>query len=133
MKKEKKKIVTYTFDNLPKHRTNIKAVKRLTEKEINKAALSDPDAQPLTKKDLERFKKVHPPEKVNPKAIRERLNISQTIFADIFGINKRTLQAWEQGERHPRGPARVLLTVIAQNPNTVLRALTGFGRKKRAV
>lgn len=55
--------------------------------------------------------------------VRERLGLSQLEFARAFGVSVDTLQNWEQGRRVPRGPARVLLTIIDQEPALVLRAL----------
>lgn len=40
---------------------------------------------------------------------RQRLHLSQQDFAAQLGISPRTLQDWEQGRRHPRGPAQALL------------------------
>ncbi|MGA0094748.1 MAG: helix-turn-helix domain-containing protein, partial [Chthoniobacterales bacterium] len=37
----------------------------------------------------------------DPKAIRERLGLSQSRFAAIIGVSIRTLQNWEQGRREP--------------------------------
>lgn len=59
------------------------------------------------------------------KAIRERLDMTQQEFADLFGVNVHTLRNWEQGRRRPEGPARVLLAVVEQEPEAVLRALHG--------
>lgn len=42
-------------------------------------------------------------------AIRENVGSSQSKFAALIGVNLRTLQNWEQGHRHPTGPARTLL------------------------
>ncbi len=53
-------------------------------------------------------------------AIREEYGLSQTKFAALLGISVRTLQNWEQGRRHPQGPARVLLKVAARHPKAVL-------------
>jgi putative transcriptional regulator len=53
-------------------------------------------------------------------AIREEYGLSQTKFAALLGISVRTLQNWEQGRRHPQGPARVLLRVAARHPRAVL-------------
>lgn len=53
-------------------------------------------------------------------AIREEYGLSQTKFAALLGISVRTLQNWEQGRRHPRGPAKVLLRVAAKHPRAVL-------------
>jgi putative transcriptional regulator len=53
-------------------------------------------------------------------AIRESYGLSQEQFAALLGISVRTLQNWEQGRRHPHGPARVLLRVAAMHPKAVL-------------
>ena len=53
------------------------------------------------------------------KAIRLGLNMSQEEFARKFGFSLATLRGWEQKRRHPDGPARVLLTVIAREPKAV--------------
>ena len=51
--------------------------------------------------------------------IRQQYLLSQKEFAELFGVSLRTLQQWEQGRRHPQGPAQVLLKIIAQNPKAV--------------
>jgi putative transcriptional regulator len=56
-------------------------------------------------------------------AIREGYGLSQDQFASLLGISVRTLQNWEQGRRHPRGPARVLLRVAANHPDAILDSL----------
>ena len=56
-------------------------------------------------------------------AIREEYSLSQAKFAALLGISVRTLQNWEQGRRHPQGPARVLLRVAARHPRAVLDAV----------
>lgn len=33
------------------------------------------------------------------RAVRDRLNMSQSEFADLFDVSPRTVQAWEQGQR----------------------------------
>jgi len=53
-------------------------------------------------------------------AIRDDYGLSQAKFAALLGISVRTLQNWEQGRRHPQGPARVLLRVAARHPRAVL-------------
>ena len=66
---------------------------------------------------------VHVPEDVDVKAIREKISLSQSEFAKLFGLSKRTLEHWEHGRRVPSGPARAFLTVIAREPEAVRRAL----------
>lgn len=57
------------------------------------------------------------------KAIRAKLNKSQSEFALMIGVSVSTLQNWEQGRRQPEGPARALLKVAAENPAAVAAAL----------
>jgi len=58
------------------------------------------------------------------KAIREKLGMTQTELAATFGISLGTLRHWERGDRKPRGPALVLLSVMSHEPESVLRALS---------
>ena len=58
------------------------------------------------------------------KAIREKLDVSQSEFALMIGVSVSTLQNWEQGRRQPDGPARALLKVAAENPEAVAEALS---------
>ncbi len=57
--------------------------------------------------------------------LREKLGLSQDKFAALFGLSARTVRNWEQGVRHPEGPARILLQVIDREPEAVMRALRG--------
>ena len=57
------------------------------------------------------------------RAIRTKLAKSQAEFALMIGVSVATLQSWEQGRRHPEGPARALLRVAARSPKAVVEAL----------
>ncbi|MCG8609008.1 MAG: helix-turn-helix domain-containing protein [Pseudomonadales bacterium] len=59
------------------------------------------------------------------KAIREKTGLSQNRFAILIGVSKRTLENWEQGRRHPTGPAKALLRILAADPEHAVRALHG--------
>jgi putative transcriptional regulator len=59
------------------------------------------------------------------KQIRERTGLSQTRFASLIGVSKRTLENWEQGRRNPMGPARALLKIVESDPKGAVRALHG--------
>ncbi|HYA04661.1 MAG TPA: helix-turn-helix domain-containing protein [Xanthobacteraceae bacterium] len=63
------------------------------------------------------------PERIDVREVRRRLGLSQTAFARAFGLEVTALHAWEQGRRRPDRAARVLLAVIAKEPQAVLRAL----------
>jgi len=64
---------------------------------------------------------------VDVSAVRREMGLSQSQFAAFFGVSPATIQNWEQRRRRPEGPARVLLTVIAREPEAVRRALLGGG------
>lgn len=66
----------------------------------------------------------HTLEALNVKAIREKTGMSQQKFCATFGISLGTLRHWEQGLRRPRGAARVLLKVVEQNPQAVIKAIS---------
>jgi putative transcriptional regulator len=40
---------------------------------------------------------VHVPDDIDVKAIREKISLSQSEFAKLFGLSKRTLEHWEHG------------------------------------
>ena len=63
-------------------------------------------------------------------AVRRKTGLSQAEFAQRFRINLGTLRNWEQGVRHPDGPARVLLMVIDTEPEAVERALRAWKPKQ---
>jgi len=82
------------------------------------AALSDPDAQPLTAEDFQRMKAVP-----RAKVIRRALQLTQEEFAARYHIPLGTLRDWEQGRAQPDQPARAYLRAIAGDPQGVQRAL----------
>lgn len=57
------------------------------------------------------------------RAIRLKLAKSQAEFALMIGVRVATLQSWEQGRRHPEGPARAILRIAARSPKAVVEAL----------
>lgn len=60
---------------------------------------------------------------IDLKAVRKRLGLSQSQFADRFGFSAASVRNWEQGRTRPDGAARVLLLVIAKHPDAVADAL----------
>ncbi|MFT4939031.1 MAG: putative transcriptional regulator [Paraglaciecola sp.] len=57
------------------------------------------------------------------KIIRTKTRLTQSRFADVLGVSKRTLENWEQGRRFPTGPARVLLKILDADPEHDLHVL----------
>ncbi|MDQ2859561.1 MAG: helix-turn-helix domain-containing protein [Pseudomonadota bacterium] len=79
----------------------------------------------FTAAELAQARRVAPgPASGDVKAIRGRLGLSQEQFAARFGFSVETIRNYEQGHRRPAGPARVLLRVIASEPDAVTRALS---------
>ena len=99
-------------------KTDWKRLRGMTEEEVHTAALADPDAQPLTESDFARMKQVP-----RIKILRRALNLTQEEFAARYHIPLGTLRDWEQGRCEPDQPARAYLTVIARDPEGVMRAL----------
>jgi putative transcriptional regulator len=52
-------------------------------------------------------------------ALRRFVGLSQTRFARALGISVQTLRNWEQGRRHPEGPALALLRIAARHPRII--------------
>lgn len=52
--------------------------------------------------------------------VRNKLNLSQSAFAAFMGVSVRTLQEWEQGRRHPSGPALSLLRIAEKHPEVFI-------------
>src|ERR1700733_1365707 len=79
------------------------------------------------------------PAEVDVKAIRKRLNMTQSRFSDTFGFSLDAVKHWEGGRRTPESSARAFLTVIARNPSAVIEVLhpantvrAAFKRSRRA-
>lgn len=60
---------------------------------------------------------------VDVRAARRKLGMTQKDFARNFGVSLDTVRNWEQGRRHPEGPARMLLAVIERNPKAMLEVV----------
>jgi len=56
--------------------------------------------------------------------MRARLGLSQREYADLLGLDVRTLQNWEQGRNRPDAAAINLMRVFERAPSTVEEALT---------
>ena len=120
MREENITRVTLDPNNPSKGKTDWERVDAMTEEEIHAAALSDPDAQPVTPEELEEFKPVP-----DAKAIREGMNLTQKEFASRFQLSLRTLQDWETGRLEPDPAAKALLRIIVHSPELVEKVLSG--------
>jgi putative transcriptional regulator len=54
------------------------------------------------------------------RAVRQRLALSQEMFARALNVSDQTVRAWEQGTRPPSGPSLRLLELAEEHPATLL-------------
>jgi putative transcriptional regulator len=99
-------------------KTDWDRLRAMTDEEVISAALTDPDAGPLTPEQLRAARRVP-----RTKTLRRALGLTQEEFAGRYHIPIGTLRDWEQGRCEPDQPARAYLTVIAHDPEGVERAL----------
>ncbi len=118
-------IVRRTRADLDLSKVDWRRLAATTDREIAKQVAADPDTAPIfSARELSRAKRVVPaPAAEDVRAIRRRLGLTQAQFAARYGFSVETIRNYEQGHRRPAGPARVLLKVIASEPDAVTRAL----------
>ena len=103
---------------LPRGDTDWTRLGAMTDDEAMAAALSDPDAQPLTPEQLAKMRRVS-----RVKVLRLRLGMTQAEFAEAFHLPITTLRDWEQRRSTPDAPARALLLAIERDPEAMRRLL----------
>jgi putative transcriptional regulator len=50
------------------------------------------------------------------KRLREKIKMSQSVFARLLNVNSSSVKQWEQGKRNPSGSTKVLLELLLRNP-----------------
>ncbi len=50
------------------------------------------------------------------KEIREKMNLSQTVFAKLLNVSPSSIRQWEQGKRKPSGSTKALLDLLKRSP-----------------
>jgi putative transcriptional regulator len=90
----------------------------MTAEQRHAAALADPDAQPLTEKQLARMK---PFSRV--KLLRIKLHLTQEQFAKRYGIPVSTLRDWEQYRTEPDQTTQSYIRAIEAFPDIIAQAL----------
>jgi putative transcriptional regulator len=53
--------------------------------------------------------------------LRDRLGLSQGLFAKLLGVSRKLVEAWEAGTRTPSPMACRLLDAIGRNPSFFVR------------
>jgi len=76
-----------------------------------------------------------PVDGVGVRRLRNRLKMSQAVFAHHLNVSAKLVQAWESGRRTPDGPALLLIRLVERNPALLLsswpRAKHGRARTTR--
>jgi len=103
---------------LPRGKTDWARLDAMTDEEVIAAALSDPDARPLTPEQLAKMRRVS-----RVRVLRRRLGMTQAEFAEAFHLPITTLRDWEQRRSTPDAPARALLLAIERDPEVMRRLL----------
>lgn len=103
-------------------KTDWKRLQAMSDADLRKAALADPDAQPLSKARLAKMRRVS-----RVKALRERMGLTQREFAAAFHLPLTTLRDWEQRRSIPDAPARALLLAIERDPKKLMALLAERG------
>ena len=87
--------------------TDWATVAALTDEQVHAAALSDPDAQPLSLGTDEELAKIRLHRIPNVKKLRERFGLTQESFPATYRIRIGTLRDWEQGRELPDAAAGI--------------------------
>ena len=96
-----------------------------TDAEIDAQIAADPDVAPSFTADeiMAAGQCIEPEAVIDVGALRRRLGLSQTAFAALYGFSVDAVRQYERKRRIPNGAIRTLLTVIANKPDAVTRAL----------
>ncbi len=70
-----------------------------------------------------------PPKRI--KTIREKTNLSQSVFARLLNVSASSIRQWEQGKRRPTGSTKVLLDILDKEPHILDYRMKINGIKKR--
>lgn len=108
-----KKAIGSTVENLIKN--GIKT--SFTEKELKELGIEIPDVE-MNAKDIQK--------------IREKIKLSQSVFAKILNVSSSSVRQWEQGKRTPTGSTKVLLELLKKNPNILNYRIESSSQHKQA-
>lgn len=111
---KEKNIMNFNLDlnNLPEISKKTKDhLTSLTDEEAHQAAIDDPDAPPLSTKELEKLKPV-----INLKELRKNLNMTQKEFAETYRLSLASVRDWEQLRSFPDRSTKTYLEMIFYEP-----------------
>ena len=113
MRKSMKEAIGNTIEVLI--RNGIKT--SFTEKELKELGIEIPEVK-MSAKEIQE--------------IRERIKLSQTVFAKVLNVSSSSVRQWEQGKRTPTGSTKVLLELLKKNPNILNYRIESTSQMRRA-
>lgn len=92
------------------YKSDIKAAIHETAQGLHDAGLID--KQTMRRFDESCLTPIHhfTPEEI--RALREREDVSQAVFANYLNVSKDSVSQWERGSKHPAGPSLKLLSLV---------------------
>ena len=90
-----------------------------TEKELNVLGVKIPEIKEITPKKI--------------KKIRDKVNLSQAVFARLLNVSVSSIRQWEQGKRFPTGSTKVLLDLLDKEPHALDYRVKKSNRKNIAI
>jgi putative transcriptional regulator len=95
------------------YKSDIKAAIHQTASDLYEAGIMD--RQTMRRFDESCLTVVHGFTADEIRELREREDVSQTVFARYLNVSKDSVSQWERGEKHPAGPSLKLLSLVAKN------------------
>jgi DNA-binding transcriptional regulator YiaG len=67
------------------------------------------------------------------KSLRQRLKLSQSKFANMYGLDLKSLQTWEQETRSPEQATCLLLEMINQDSEGIAKLVKSVSEKQNEI
>jgi putative transcriptional regulator len=64
------------------------------------------------------------------KSLRSKLGMTQAFLADVLGVTKKAVEAWEAGTKNPSGPVLRMLEILEKETSVLQRV--GIDKRKSA-
>ncbi len=100
--------------------TKVKCYKSEIKSAIHQTASDLHEAGMMDKQTMRRFDEscltpIHVFTADEIRALREREQVSQAVFANHLNVSKDAVSQWERGTKHPAGPSLKLLSLVKKN------------------
>ncbi len=103
MSKKRNEVVKVALGSLAQDLLDAGMGSPFTEKELNYYGVKIPEIKAISPKRI--------------KTIRDKVQLSQSVFARLLNVSAASIKQWEQGTRNPTGATRVLLDLLDKEPH----------------